>query len=76
MKTYLNEEEFVKNFAKDAKESLRNGNFEAEVNGATIVVTGMDNNNASKVTIVLILILLEDTLGVLSADPLISASWS
>lgn len=52
MKTYENEQMFVNNFAKDAKESLRNGqNFEAEINGCNIVVTGMDNNNASKVTV-------------------------
>lgn len=52
MKKYLNEEEFVLSFAKDAKESLKSGqNFEAVVNGATIVVTAMNNNNSSKVTI-------------------------
>lgn len=52
MKTYESESAFVNNFAKDAKESLRNGqNFEAEVNGITVTVTGMDNNNSSKVTI-------------------------
>ena len=52
MKTYENEQMFVSSFAKDAKSELKNGqNFEAEVNGATIVVSGMDNNNASKVTI-------------------------
>lgn len=51
MKTYQNEKNFVENFAKDAKESLKNGqNFEATVNNAVIVVSGMDNNNASKVT--------------------------
>lgn len=51
MKKYFSEEEFVKNFAKDCKESLRNGqNFEATVNNAVIVVSGMDNNNSSKVT--------------------------
>lgn len=43
---------FVNNFAKDCKESLKsNGKFEAEVNGITVVVTDMDNNNASKVTV-------------------------
>lgn len=52
MKTYNNEESFVNTFAKDAKESLKNGqNFEAEVNGINVVVTGMDNNNSSKVTV-------------------------
>ena len=52
MKTYQDEKNFVENFAKDAKESLKNGqNFEATVNNAVIVVSGMDNNNASKVTI-------------------------
>lgn len=52
MKTYENESMFVNNFAKDCKEQLKNGqNFEAEVNGINVVVTGMDNNNASKVTI-------------------------
>lgn len=52
MKTYENESTFVNNFAKDCKESLKNGqNFEAEINGCNIVVTGMDNNNSSKVTI-------------------------
>ena len=51
MKTYQSEQEFVTSFAKDAKESIKNGqNFEAEVNGAVIVVSGMDNNNSSKVT--------------------------
>lgn len=51
MKTYSNEQEFVLNFAKDAKESLRNGqNFEAVVNDINVIVTGMDNNNSSKVT--------------------------
>lgn len=52
MKTYENESMFVNNFAKDAKESLKSGqNFEAEVNGINVIVTGMDNNNSSKVTI-------------------------
>ena len=52
MKKYLNEQDFVKGFAKDAKESLKNGqNFEAEVNNINVIVTCMDNNNASKVTI-------------------------
>lgn len=38
-------------FAKDCKESLRNGqNFEATVNNAVIVVSNMNNNNRSKVT--------------------------
>lgn len=51
MKKYENEKNFVENFAKDCKESLKNGqNFEAEVNGITVVVTDMDNNNSSKVT--------------------------
>lgn len=51
MKTYESESVFVNNFAKDAKESLKNGQkFEAEFNGVAIVVTSMDNNNASKVT--------------------------
>lgn len=51
MKTYQNEEEFVKNFSKDAKESIKsNGKFEAEWNNVNIVITAMDNNNASKVT--------------------------
>lgn len=51
MKTYQNEQEFVANFAKDCKESLRNGqNFEAVWNNVNIVISGMDNNNASKVT--------------------------
>ena len=52
MKTYENESLFVNNFAKDAKESLKSGqNFEATVNNINVVVTGMDNNNPSKVTI-------------------------
>ena len=52
MKKYQNESDFVNNFAKDAKSELKsNGKFEAEVNGITVVVTGMDNNNSSKVTI-------------------------
>lgn len=52
MKTYENESMFVTSFAKDAKESIKsNGQFEAEINGCNIVVTGMDNNNSSKVTI-------------------------
>ena len=52
MKTYQSEQEFVTNFAKDCKESLRNGqNFEAEVNNINVIVTGMDNNNSSKVTV-------------------------
>ena len=51
MKTYENESLFVTNFAKDCKSELKsNGQFEAEVNGITVVVTGMDNNNSSKVT--------------------------
>lgn len=51
MKQYQNEQEFVANFAKDAKESIKsNGNFEAVWNNVAIVVTGMDNNNSSKVT--------------------------
>ena len=52
MKTYQDEKNFVENFAKDCKESLRNGqNFEAVVNNAVIIVSGMDNNNSSKVTV-------------------------
>ena len=52
MKTYQSEQMFVENFAKDSKESLKNGqNFEAEINGVNVVVTAMDNNNSSKVTI-------------------------
>lgn len=52
MKTYLSEQNFVESFAKDCKESLKNGqNFEAEVNGINVTVTKMDNNNSSKVTI-------------------------
>lgn len=52
MKTYENESMFVNNFAKDAKSELKsNGKFEAEVNGVMLVITGMDNNNSSKVTI-------------------------
>ena len=51
MKTYQNEEEFVKNFAKDCKEGIKsNGNFEAVVNDINVTVTSMDNNNSSKVT--------------------------
>lgn len=51
MKTYQNESQFVNNFAKDCKESIKsNGLFEAEWNGVNIIVTGMDNNNPSKVT--------------------------
>lgn len=52
MKTYENEQMFVSSFAKDAKSELKsNGNFEAVVNGITVIVTGMDNNNSSKVTV-------------------------
>ena len=52
MKTYLNEEEFVTTFAKDCKQGIKsNGKFEAEINGATIVIMSMDNNTSSKVTI-------------------------
>ena len=52
MKKYQNEEDFVKGFAKDAKEGIKsNGNFEAVVNGINVIVTGMDNNNSSKVTV-------------------------
>ena len=52
MKTYENESLFVTNFAKDAKESLKSDqNFEAVVNGINVIVTNMDNNNSSKVTI-------------------------
>lgn len=52
MKKYESESVFVNNFAKDAKSELKsNGCFEAVVNGINVIVTGMDNNNASKVTI-------------------------
>lgn len=52
MKTYLNEEEFVTTFAKDCKQGIKaNGQFEAVWNNVNIVITAMDNNNASKVTI-------------------------
>ena len=52
MKTYQDEKNFVDSFAKDCKEELKNnGKFGAEWNGITIIVTGMDNNNSSKVTI-------------------------
>ena len=52
MKQYQNEETFVTMFSKDCKESLKsNGTFEAEINGVNVIVSGMDNNNASKVTI-------------------------
>lgn len=52
MKTYESESVFVNNFSKDAKESLKSGrNFEATVNNINVIVTGMDNNNSSKVTI-------------------------
>ena len=52
MKQYQDEQMFVENFAKDCKESLKsNGKFEAEWNNVAIVITGMDNNNSSKVTI-------------------------
>ena len=52
MKTYQSEQEFVAMFAKDCKESLKSGqNFEAVVNDINVIVTGMDNNNSSKVTI-------------------------
>lgn len=51
MKTYENESQFVNMFSKDCKESIKsNGKFEAEFNGIAIVVTNMDNNNSSKVT--------------------------
>lgn len=51
MKKYESESAFVNNFAKDCKESIKsNGKFEAVWNGVNIVVTGMDNQNASKVT--------------------------
>ena len=51
MKKYENEKNFVENFAKDAKESIKVcGNFEAEWNNVAIVITSMDNNNSSKVT--------------------------
>lgn len=52
MKTYENEQMFVSSFAKDAKSELKsNGNFEAVVNNISVIVTGMDNNNSSKVTV-------------------------
>lgn len=52
MKTYENESMFVNNFAKDCKQGIKeNGQFEAVVNGITVIVTGMDNNNSSKVTV-------------------------
>ena len=52
MKTYENEKNFVENFAKDCKQGIKsNGKFEAAINGATIVIMSMDNNNSSKVTI-------------------------
>ena len=39
MRKYQNEQEFVSNFAKDCKESLKNGlNFEAEVNNVKVVL--------------------------------------
>lgn len=52
MKTYQNEQEFVTTFCKDCKEGIKvNGQFEAEVNGINVIVTSMDNNNSSKVTV-------------------------
>ena len=52
MKTYESESQFVNNFAKDCKQGIKsNGKFEAEWNNVAIVITGMDNNNASNVTI-------------------------
>lgn len=52
MKQYQNEQEFVTMFAKDCKQGIKeNGNFEAVVNNIPVIVTGMDNNNSSKVTI-------------------------
>ena len=52
MRKYQNEQEFVGNFAKDAKANIKLGqNYECEVNGISVVVAAMDNNNASKVTI-------------------------
>ena len=52
MKKYQNESDFVNNFAKDAKESIKvSGKFEAEVNNINVIVAGMDNNNSSKVTV-------------------------
>ena len=52
MKTYQDEKSFVENFAKDCKQGIKsNGNFEAEINGVNVVVSGMDNNNSSKVTV-------------------------
>ena len=51
MKTYENESQFVNNFSKDCKESIKsNGKFEAVWNNVAIVITNMDNNNPSKVT--------------------------
>ena len=51
MKKYLNEEEFVKNFAKDAKQGIiGDGLFSAEINGAHVLVSEMNNDNPSKVT--------------------------
>lgn len=52
MRNYFSEEEFVKSFAKDAKQGIiGDGQFEAVVNGFKVVVSNMDNNNSSKVTI-------------------------
>ena len=52
MKTYQDEKNFVESFAKDCKQGIKeNGNFEAVVNDINVIVTGMDNNNSSKVTI-------------------------
>ena len=52
MKKYLNEEDFVKGFAKDCKQGIKeNGKFEAVVNDVSVIISNMDNNNASKVTV-------------------------
>lgn len=51
MKKYQDEQSFVESFAKDCKQGIKgNGNFEAVVNGINVVVSNMDNNNSSKVT--------------------------
>lgn len=51
MKTYQNESEFVNNFAKDAKECIKNGQaFAAVWNNVELTISSMDNNNSSKVT--------------------------
>lgn len=51
MKKYENESQFVNMFSKDAKQGIKgNGKFEAVYNGVNVIVTNMDNNNSSKVT--------------------------